>query len=265
MSAELRYVYAIADANAASGVASRGLRGIDGGNVEPIVEGSLLAATTVVNPADFEQEPLNARLQDLDWLAPRAAAHQDVNAALLEVAGAIVPLSFGAIYRGTAGVRELLRSDATSLHTRLESLAGKAEWIVSVEREDVSALASPALEALETEIAAAAPGRAFLLAKRRDEIAREDRRQRDAAIADETNATVTGVADRVYRETLIDDSQIAAVARFSVLVSRADEDRLRGAVRALAGSDVARGYSVRVSGPWPAYRFGGLPLETAKT
>lgn len=262
---ELRYVYAVADAGAAPAIAAAGLRGIDGSRVEPVVRDPLLAATSVVPAADFEEGPLNERLQDLDWLAPRAAAHQDVNAALLRLADAIVPLSFGTIYRGTAGVNELLGLRAAELRQRLATLAGKAEWIVSIEREDPSLVGSPSLAALDEEIAAAAPGRAFLLSKRREELLREERRTRDAVLVEETANAVAAAAVKVYREELIDDSAVAAVARFSVLAARSGEGRLRDAVNALSSTDAARGYRVRLSGPWPAYRFGALPIEAAMT
>src|SRR5207245_9245846 len=179
---ELRYVYAVADAKAAPAIAAAGLRGIDGSRVEPIVRDPLLAATSVVPAADFEEGPLNEHLQDIDWLAPRAAAHQEVNSALLGLADAIVPLSFGAIYRGTAGVNDLLGARAAELRQRLATLTGKAEWIVSIEREDTTLADSPSLVALDGEIAAAAPGRAFLLSKRREAALREEPRPRRAAL-----------------------------------------------------------------------------------
>ena len=126
MTDELRYLYAVATANAEAAIAGANLRGIDGGRVEAIVEGDLLAATSPVPASDYEEDPLNERLQDLEWLAPRAAAHQDVNGKLLELADAVVPLAFGAIYRDAEGVRELLR-------TRSEDLAidlGTANTVV---------------------------------------------------------------------------------------------------------------------------------------
>src|SRR5438477_12609570 len=103
--------------------------------VEAIVEGGLLGATSIVPTSEYEEQPLNDRLQDLDWLAPRAAAHQEVNGKLLDLADAVIPLAFGAIYRGTEGVRELLRGRAGDFADRLGSAAGRAEWIVAVERE----------------------------------------------------------------------------------------------------------------------------------
>ena len=261
MTAELRYLYAVADARAQAAIASAELRGIQGSRVETVVEGGLLAATSVVPSADYEEGPLNERMQDLEWLAPRAASHQEVNGKLLELTDAVVPLAFGAIYRGTDGVRELLRSRAEDFADRLRAVAGRAEWIVSIEREGVNALPGAAVRALDAEIAAAPPGRAFLLGKRREEVVREERRMRDAAIAEESWAAIEGIAERVYREQLIEDPTAAAVARFSVLAPRTREVELGDLVRRLGATSTLQGYRVRLSGPWPAYRFGGLPSE----
>jgi hypothetical protein len=258
---ELRYLYAVANASAKAAIASAGLQGIEGSRVEAIVEGSLLGATSVVPAADYEEGPLNERLQNFDWLAPRAASHQEVNGRLLELSDAVVPLAFGAIYRGTDGVRELLRSRAADFADRLRALEGRAEWIVSIERAGLNALPGDAVRTLDAEIAAAPPGRAFLLGKRRDEVVREERRTRDVAIAEEAWAAIEAVAERVYREQLIDDPTATAVARFSVLSPRAREVELGDLVRRLGATGTLQGYRVRLSGPWPAYRFGGLPSE----
>jgi hypothetical protein len=258
---ELRYLYAVANARADSAIASADLRGIEGSRVQSIVEGGLLGATSVVPAADYEEGPLNERMQNLEWLAPRAASHQDVNGRLLELTDAVVPLAFGAIYRGADGVRDLLRSRAEDFADRLRAVEGRAEWIVSIEREGLNALPGTAVRALDAEIAAAPPGRAFLLGKRRDEVVREERRMRDAAIAEESWAAIEAIAERVYREQLIDDPTAAAVARFSVLAPRDREVELGDLVRRLGATGTLQGYRVRLSGPWPAYRFGGLPSE----
>jgi len=258
---ELRYLYAVARANAADAVSRAHLRGIEGGPVEAIVEGGLLGVTNVVPASEYEEQPLNERLQDLDWLAPRAAAHQEVNAKLLDLAGAVIPLAFGAIYRGTDGVRDLLRVRAEDFADRLRAVDGRAEWIVSIEREPSTAVAGDIVRGLDADIAAAPPGRAFLLGKRREEALRDERRIRDAAVAEEARATIEAIAERVYREPLIDDPTAVAVARFSALAKRDREIELGDVVQRLGASGATAGYRVRLSGPWPAYRFGGLPSE----
>ena len=261
MTGDLRYLYAVASANAEGAIATANLHGIEGGRVEGIVEGRLLGVTSAVPAASYEEEPLNERLQDLEWLAPRAASHQEVNGKLLELADAVVPLAFGAIYRDVAGVRALLRTRADEFADRLRAVEGRAEWIVSIERDGSGAPTGGAVSALDAEIATAAPGRAFLLGKRRDEVIREERRTRDAAVAEETWATIEAVAERVYREPLIEDPTVAAIARFSVLLRRDRDADLGDVVRRLGASGASDGYRLRLSGPWPAYRFGGLPNE----
>ncbi len=261
MTGELRYLYAVADAGAEPAIARADLRGIGGSQVEAIVEGRLLGVTSAVPRAEYEDEPLNARLQDLEWLAPRAASHQEVNGKLLELASAVIPLAFGAIYRDPQGVRELLRTRADDFGDRLRAVEGRAEWIVSIEREGSGAPLGGTVGALDDEIAAASPGKAFLLGKRRDEAIREDRRLRDAALAEETLAVIEAIAERVFREPLIDDPATAAIARFSVLVRREREVDLGDVVRGLGAAGESEGYRIRLSGPWPAYRFGGLPAE----
>jgi hypothetical protein len=47
------------------------------------------------------------------------------------------------------------------------------------------------------------------------------------------------------------------IARVSLLVPRDDETRLRAALDELADAWRPRGYDLDVTGPWPAYRFGG--------
>jgi hypothetical protein len=184
-----------------------------------------------------------------------------VNGKLLELSNAVIPLTFGAIYRGTEGVRELLRTRADDLADRMRAVEGRAEWIVSIERAGSDVPMGDAVRALDADIAAAPPGRAFLLGKRRDDAIREERRVRDVAVAEETWATIEAIAERVYREELIDDPTAAAVARFSVLARREREVELGDVVRRLGATGASEGYRVRLSGPWPAYRFGGLPSE----
>ena len=261
MTGELRYLYAVADANAEAAIAGANLRGIEGGSVEAIVQGRLIGITSAVPASEYEEGPLNERLQNLEWLAPRAASHQEVNGRLLELAGAVIPLAFGAIYRDTEGVRDLLRTRADEFANRLRAVQGRAEWIVSIERDGPGAITGGAISALDAEIAAAPPGKAFLLGKRRDEVIREERRMRDAAVAEETWAAIEAIAERVYREPLIEDPSAAAIARFSVLAGRDREVELGDVVRRLGATGTSDGYRVRLSGPWPAYRFGGLPSE----
>jgi len=255
----LRYVYGIARARDAARVASAGLTGIDEKPVGCVVEGALLAATSDVDEAEYGEAALNEHVRDLDWLAARAAQHQAVNGHLLELLGTVLPLSFGAIYRDDERVRQMLSADAEERSAQLTSLAGHAEWVVTVSR-DANAPADDAdVRALDAQIAASPPGRAFLLDKQRGTTLARSIERRDSDAASTALSALERVAARTYQESVVAGGSDAVALRASILVARERESALTKAIGELERQLGARGYHVRASGPWPAYRFGAMP------
>jgi hypothetical protein len=242
------------------------IAGIDDRLVRLLADGNVAAAYSEVPPEEFEEEPLNRLMREMEWLAPRATAHQAVNAALMERAEALLPLSFGAVYRDPAGIVRTLRERKAELAERLDAVRGRSEWVATLHRDEPRALAAaeesdPDLARLNEEIAAAAPGRAFLLRRRLEEVRKAalERLDREAAAA-----AVVGLADlveRVHAEPIVRTSPDAPLARTSLLVRREDEGDLVQQVADLARRWEERGYALRLTGPWPPYRFGGITPE----
>ncbi|HEV8632849.1 MAG TPA: GvpL/GvpF family gas vesicle protein [Chloroflexota bacterium] len=250
-------------------------------------EGSVAAAVAPVPAEEFDEEPLNRRMRDLDWLAPRAERHQAVNAALMQKSAALLPLAFGTVYRDEAGLRAMLRERQAELMRRLESVRGRAEWVVTLQRDGAAARAwveerGAALADLRREIEASSPGRAYLLARRLDDARREELLRLDQAALAELVQTAEAHAERAYREPLAapasgypSEGQMGypagaaaasagggsgPIARLSLLVPRAAEAALGAALGALTERWRPRGYTPDVTGPWPPYRFGGDPV-----
>lgn len=254
----LRYVYGIARASDAARVASAGLTGIDESPVGCVVEGALLAAASDVDEADFGEAVLNERVRDLEWLAARAAQHQAVNGRLLDLLGTVLPLSFGAIYRDDERVRQMLREDAEDRGAQLASLAGRAEWVVTITRDAVPPADDTEVRALDAQIEASPPGRAFLLDKQRGTTLARSMERRDSEAAAAALAGLAAVAERTYQEPVAAGGTDTVALRASILVPRDLEPALVNAIGELERGLAGRGYRVRASGPWPAYRFGGL-------
>ena len=254
----LRYVYGIARAGDAPRVASAELTGIDESPVGCVVEGPLLAAVSQVDESAYGETILNERVRDLEWLAVRAAQHQAVNGRLLELLGTVLPLSFGAIYRDDERVRQMLREDAEERGAQLASLAGRAEWVVTISRDTETPPDDAALRALDEQIEASSPGRAFLLEKQRGATLSRSLERRDAEAADATLAGLAQVAERTYREPVATGGTDTIALRASLLVARDREAELAKAIGEIEQSLSKQGYRVRASGPWPAYRFGGM-------
>lgn len=254
----LRYVYGIARASDAARVVTAGLTGIDERPVGCVVEGKLLAAASDVDEADFNEAALNEHLRDLDWLATRAAQHQAVNGRLLELLGTVLPLSFGTIYRDDERVRQMLSENASDRSVQLASLDGHAEWVVTVSRDAHAPADDEAVRALDQKIAASPPGRAFLLDKQRGTTLSRSIERRDSEVAAAALAILEEVAIRTYQEPVVAGGTDAVALRASILVAREREPALAKAIGELETRLAQRGYRVRSSGPWPAYRFGSV-------
>jgi len=254
----LRYVYGIARASDAARVATAGLSGIDERPVGCVVEGKLLAAASDVDEAEWNETALNEHLRDLDWLAARAAQHQAVNGRLLELLGTVLPLSFGTIYRDDERVRQMLSEDAAGRAAQLESLRDHAEWVVTVSRDAGAPADGEEVRALDEKIAASPPGRAFLLDKQRGTTLARSVERRDSDAASDAISALEEVAVRMYQEPVVSGGTDAVALRASILVAREREPALAKALAELEGRLGQRGYRVRASGPWPAYRFGSV-------
>jgi hypothetical protein len=60
---------------------------------------------------------------------------------------------------------------------------------------------------------------------------------------------------RLFREPLVEDAGGGMLARFSVLAGRASAQALAGIGDRFDNTWGPRGYTLELSGPWPAYRF----------
>jgi hypothetical protein len=256
----LRYVYGIVPAPAAAKVEAARIRGIDGAAVSALVEGPFAAAESELDAEVYGAEHLNEAIRDMAWLAPRAEAHQAVNSRLLDVAGVVLPLSFGAIYRDETRVREMLREDTQSREDRLRDLAGKAEWVITVLRErDHVPGAAQDLRALDEEISSSAPGRGYLLEKRRTTVATAAAERADTEAAERAIEMLGAAGERTYREPVATGGPDVIVLRVSLLAPLKRAAAVSAAIVALDRDLAGEGYHVRGNGPWPAYRFGSLP------
>jgi hypothetical protein len=181
-----------------------------------------------------------------------------VNGKLLELLGTVLPLSFGAIYRDDERVRQMLSEDVTDRSAQLASLEGHAEWVVTVSRDADAPADDADVRALDEQIAASPPGRAFLLDKQRGTTLSRSIERRDGDAAAAALALLEGVAARTYQEPVVSGGTDAVALRASILVARDMEPALVKAIGQLESRLGERGYRVRASGPWPAYRFGAM-------
>lgn len=257
MSGTLVYLYAVTTpATTWSGSRPSGL---EGEPLRTIEEGGLAAIVSDVPESAYGQDALDANVRDGRWLTPRATAHQEVNAAAHAALDAVLPVSFGTIYRSDERVREMLRERNAELTAKIASVRGQAEWVVGLHRDVVEAAEhlSKMRDAIaHKEHVAAGPGRRYLEDKKAEASVRAELRGLD----EEAGASAHQMLARVSRHSF-DEPVVAEagdlIARTTYLVRRQDEHRLHDAVERFNADWRDRGYELRATGPWPPYRTSG--------
>ena len=257
--AQLYYAYGVVpESTDATGAP----RGIDGARVSTVAARELAALVSRLDPEAYDPGLIEERVGDVEWLAPRAEAH-DAVVSWAGNPGPVVPLHMWAVFSGRDAVVDMLRSRAAELGSVLERLRGADEYGLRV-YADSTALENLALESdaavaeLLRSASSAGPGQRYLIERKLERARREAARALAAARADAIHATlaaqsVAGVRDAI--PTAASDG--SAVLSAAYLVSRDGLDAFRGALTALVHETESEGFRFAFTGPWPPYHFAG--------
>jgi hypothetical protein len=262
---ELTYLYGFvpADAPRPDGVAGMGGAPV---HIWPVTGAG--AAVSAV-PADvYAAHAIEARLDDLDWVADQGAAHERVVSWFVDHTD-IMPAALFTLYSSPDALLRDAAERAAAVAEALERLRGMREWDLKLSFETATIdahlpAAAPALATLDAEIAAAAPGRRYLLERRRADLLRTERRRVLNEAADAMLAALRPCAADVVRVEL---PRVAAdlpvIMHAALLVARNDEAELASRFETEAASAARIGLHAALSGPWAPYRFVGAAAGTA--
>ncbi|WP_199433061.1 GvpL/GvpF family gas vesicle protein [Qaidamihabitans albus] len=240
----------------------RGVIALGGGEPARTVEAAgLVAVVSTVDLAEYGEQPLRRNLEDLDWLAATARAHDAVVHTVARSATAAVPLRLATVYLGDERVRVLLADRRTEFAVALDRLAGRTEWGVKG-YADPDALAAPPRSGDEAA-AGRGSGTAYLLRRRAQLSARESAERTAAEHAGRLHAALTdlSVAGRRHapQDPNLSGQRAWMVLNGSYLVDDARADEFAAAVSDLDGE--RSGVSLELTGPWPPYSFSTTVLE----
>jgi hypothetical protein len=239
-------------------------RGVEGAAVVAVEDGNLSALCSFVSGSDYTGDPIEARVGDVDWVGPRATAHDAVLTWASDHAE-VVPFTMFTLFSGSDSVEAMLRQRRDSLAKTLERVRGAREYTLRVYQsaapaDDMVSLESgPRIAELEKLAAEATPGQRYLLERKLERARREERSRSGAAVAADVAATLAANSVDVVRSPLPStpdpDAGGRAVLDASFLVKLDKVDDLRAALGALVERYEPRGFRFEFTGPWPAYHF----------
>ncbi|MEU6658741.1 GvpL/GvpF family gas vesicle protein [Streptomyces sp. NPDC046821] len=254
MNGGLRYVYAIC--GALPDASRNEVTGIAGAPLAVIRHDGLTAVASTVAERDFAEEPLRARLEDLDFLSATARAHHRVIDALTNVTSPL-PLRLGTVFRDDDAVRAMLRDREEEFLRALDRLDGRVEWGVKI----YAGPAAPEEQATEAEgprdTGGATTGRDYLRRRRTLHRAREATWDRAEEFAGRLHHSLAEYAedDRIHRPQSATLSRAAGrnILNAAYLVPRSRSEEFVALVDGAKGE--VTDLRVELTGPWAAYSF----------
>lgn len=254
------WLYAITSASI-DGVSLSGVVGVAGEAVRVVHSTDLAAVVGSVDLDEFGEGPLRRHLEDLDWLAATARAHERVVSAVLRC-GPTIPLRLATLYLDDDRIRSLLEVGHEKFCTTLRSVAGRSEWGVKG-YGDARALAQTSPEK-QAEPSPAGKGTAYLLRRRAELTAQQNVERRAAAEADDLHAALLQRAvdglRRPVTDPVLSGKRAWMIFNGTYLV---DDDRVDDFTTFVTTLDAEReGITVELTGPWPPYSFAGIDMVT---
>jgi hypothetical protein len=220
--------------------------------VRLVRRGKLQALVSPVALAEFR--PPEGRGLDLDWVAAKARAHDDILARALE-GGPVVPFRFCTITRTEDDARQVLARHHDALVELLAALRDKREWGVKLVRR-------PPGEAADKGPDPSGGGAAYLRGRQRERASRREAGRREQAAARRCHERLRELAcDAALLPPQSADADRPAVFNGTYLVADADADHFHALARELAAECGPDGLDLTVTGPWPAYNFARIDLS----
>ena len=229
--------------------------GIGGTSVRAVPVGEFTALVSMLDGRRFGVAVWREQAEDPEWLAPVAAQHHEVLAAVAADSD-VVPFRLPALYADEERMRAALEADAPGLLRAMDRVHGQVEWGVQV-------FLTSDME--DQEASKPASGSDYL--RMRSEQA--SRRERDRAGLRERVTAIHDALARAASRSVVNPPQHPAlsgrrepmVLNSAHLVPRDRRDAFLAAVGEAHQNVATPGLRIEVSGPWPPYNFTGAEAE----
>jgi hypothetical protein len=232
-----------------------GLEGATRPEAHEVRRGLWLIAATVPL-AEYGPGRLEPRLQDLDWVATAAVAHEAVVEHFARGATAtVIPAKLFTMFSSVDKAIADVAGRAPSIDRVMKRIAGCEEWGVRVIRKPGIAVSTGAAPS-----PGPVSGVAFLAAKKAARDATADARAAAVAVAESAfRALARRARDARSRERRPEPGSNPPILEAAFLVTTASRAKFKAEARRQLAACHAAGADLALTGPWPAYNFVGDP------
>jgi len=239
--------------------------GIDDAGVAIERHAGVAALVSVLDDASYAPSAIETSSGDVEWLSPRAVAHDRVLTWASDH-GPVVPLPMFSLFSGQTALHHMLNDRSSQLGAALARVGRGREYALRVYRVDAELLAavaslSPRLAALAGTAAAASPGQRYLLERKLDGERKTEMRAVTQQIVGEIVDALSPHALSSARSPIPKAADADAAARGTMilnaafLVAPASVEAFQRTLTSLVERHGPHGLRFDFTGPWPPYHF----------
>lgn len=257
MNTDLIYVYCITNDS------SQKIDLINFEGLKSFVFGNFTVFGKHVDTNEYAEENFKINLSNIQWLETNAREHIRVISEIMKLLS-IIPFNFGTIYQSENNLQKFILDYEDSLIENFFHLKGKEEWVVKI-YVNIKVLKvridelSEKSAALEKEIMASSPGKAFLLSRKKTELIENEIDQlcklHGQKYYDEFKSlsVATSLNNLLPKDFTQRDETMILNANFLVSQNRSTEFIKQ--VDILTKESDPYGFVIEATGPWPTFSF----------
>jgi len=231
--------------------------------LKSLLVGSFYIVIKYVSDSEFSEENFKNKLSDTQWLESNVKEHIGVITMIMET-NTVIPFKFGTIYNTRRSLRKFISDYSGSLIENFNNIKGKEEWSVKIycyrkalcrRIDDYSEEAAT----LETQIMASSPGKAFLLKRKKDEVIEREMDRLSKIYGQSYYDELTNLSESANINSLIPKEytgrEESMILNANLLIDKKKVTDFMTVVENLRKRDENSGFSIEVTGPWPAFSF----------
>ncbi|WP_058306421.1 GvpL/GvpF family gas vesicle protein [Gracilibacillus massiliensis] len=236
-------------------------------SIYTIPVGSMEAVVCGLNESEFSEQVLQEKTEnDMDWLQQKALHHHQTIMDLNDTY-TLIPLQFCTIYKNEERLYQTIETKKEKMKNTLENLKEKEEWNLKIYCADQQLKAdisqhSSTIEAKKQEINHLSPGRRFFEMKKMDSLMEEELEKEKHQICKEVHEQMNQFAlESIIKKNWNKEmtGRKENMCWNSVyFLERPMVESLKDKLVQIEKSVDKRGFTLELSGPWPAYHFSDL-------
>jgi Gas vesicle synthesis protein GvpL/GvpF len=216
-----------------------------------------------VNENDFSEDNLKKHLSDLEWLETNARDHIRIIGMIME-SNDVIPFKFGTIFNTTAGLHKFIADYNESLIENFHYIKGKEEWSVKVycDRNELSEQIdelSQEAAALELQIMSSAPGKAFLLRRKKNDLIDNEMDKLCKKYGQEYYDALSSLSCTTYLNNLLPKEytgrECTMILNATFLINKQKVSEFISMIKLLQDKVKHSVFILEESGPWPPFSF----------